>query len=133
MESIVRRLIENHRLLEVSAGDVKLRKFIYLYSNDDIYKEISKYYDQELSGYYIEWDYIYNTATNYTDSTDVAHAEKLKSLLSPEAMKSFKENNGVWGRDDYNDTVGVYQFISDKPAGIPDHIYNLLISRFKKK
>lgn len=97
-----------------SAGDITLHKFIFIPTPNLDIPEYKKYYDDNLRGYYIQWDYHYNTLTRQTDDRNVSHADVIDNLPD-DLRRAYRQNDGSgWGRTDYRTSRDIITyFISD--------------------
>ncbi len=121
----------NSSTVNESAGDVKLRKFLFgkTKKDDKKFPKQSKYYNNELGGYLIVWEYKYNTLTRDSEDKDWSHSE-MKKKLPYELQQIITYNDGSsWGREDYYEThTGL--FISD---GMSDEDEAVLRTILKNK
>lgn len=100
-----------------SAGDIKLRKFLFAKTEKDSKKfpGYDKYYVDELGGYLIHWDYNYNVMTRETDEEDWSHID-IKRKLPFELQKIITYGDGsAWGVEDFRGDKTTL-FVSDGPS-----------------
>lgn len=121
----------NSSTVNESAGDIKLRKFLFgkTKKDDKKFPKQSKYYNNELGGYLIVWEYNYNTLTRDSEDKDWSHSE-MKKKLPYELQQIITYNDGSsWGREDFYEThTGL--FISD---GMSDEDEAVLRNILKNK
>lgn len=114
-EEFFKPFIKKENLKE-SAGDVKLKKFLFAKTpkDDKLFPQQKDFYNNELGGYLFTWEYSYNKLTGQNDDEELSHFDAKKSLpLELQQILTYNENS-AWGREDYYPD-GIRLFISDGP------------------
>jgi hypothetical protein len=116
--------------LKESAGDVKLKKFLFAKTpkDDKLFPQQKEFYNNELGGYLFSWEYSYNKLTGENDGEELSHFDAKKSLpLELQQILTYNESS-AWGREDYYPN-GIRLFISDGPDGKDKELLNKIFKR----
>lgn len=92
------------KILE-SRNFVILYKFLYIRNDKlDNVGNYNQYYREDMNGYLIYWDYIYNKILRTSDDADYSHSDAVQDLPDP-LRKIWRTNDNdqicCWGKTDY--------------------------------